>query len=557
MTSRSPWSVVAALSVIAAVFLIGAGVVVLFAPVQEPTRQPARQGGLSGPGADRINDYCRTHDAVIDEMPQHPDTAKVLEGLVTLWRADTGGDTVDTLRDIVLACSESPLALAALDRYLTEGGAPTLCASLIEQKPDTRAACMALDKLVQANPGQATEYLAAATGRSPDLRVGVFALVLQGERAAERGDSVDAARRWLQAWIKDPKRARPLYDRLSVIWLQAGDWHLPFLLPTKYLEDPVLTPVKQYALAALDEQNLPFRAVLDLFRRAGRALQANDVDTAVVALGQALQAAESLSGEQRAYFGLSAFFLGADTNFALSLDPRQSFRAKRLLAECRRQCLDSVLANRAAIPGELRALYAVQAANRMLQDAQVRPALSLLDETWRDSSISDTWRERAVESLATIAIEEQADYGEAARAYAAYSATQEGATPALILKAAQLYYKSDAYDLSLAQLDRLTATEIEPESRAAETFLRSLVLLKQGKESEAIQLLEKVAGDYPTSPVAPEALYYLGSTAMARKQGEEARAHYESLVARYPQWSRVEEVKLKLASLTKPNRVAP
>ena len=352
----------AGLFVLGAGLLIGGGVSFYLSGGSEPSHEEPSNAGLSAAGVEAINRYCSENQSIIEQMPKHTRTREVLDYIAGVWGRDAGVDRQAALEAMAKAFNNSPLGLAALNERLSSGAANTerLCRDLVDTEPDSRVACMALDRLIEAAPDSAEALLEGVVTANRGARVSVFALTLKGDRANARGETAVAARCWLEAWIADPKRAKPLYDNLSLYWLQSGDWYYPLLMPGEFREDAVLTPVKQHALAALGNEGASDGSARTLVRQAGRGLQTGDTDSAVAAVEQAMAQGAAVAPEDKAFFGTAVFLVGAEKDYTVTLDLKTSLKARRALAQCRERCLEWAQEGLAALPRELRACYALQ-----------------------------------------------------------------------------------------------------------------------------------------------------------------------------------------------------
>jgi len=532
--------------------LLGAGAVLFYVPgATGPAPRVQKAGGLSASGTDAINKYWQENRDVIEQMPQHPRTQEVLDRIVSMWCREAGFEKQAALEEMVKAFKNSPLGLAALNERLAGGAssADTICRELVEQEPDSRVACMALDRLLEAAPEAAEALLDGVITANPGTRVSGFAFTLKGDRARDRGEMTVAARCWLEAWIADPKRAKPLYDNLCLYWLQNGDWYYPLLMPGEFREDAVLTPVKQHALAALGNEGASDGSARTLVRQAGRALQTGDMDSAVAAVEQAMAQGAAVAPEDKALYGTAVFLVGAEKDYTITLDLKASLKARRALTQCRERCLEWAQEGSAALPRELRACYALQIARRRLQDGQVRPAVDALEAAWREKSLEPWWRERVLEELSKTLVEENAAYAEAASAYAAYCEESPRNEARLRLISADLFYRARESKQSLEQIDKLVAIAEGEALLPAALLLRGINYLDQGNTDEAKAALEQLALNHPQNELAAQALFLLGKTALGAGDSKTAQAYFQDLADRYPQSPCAEEAKSVLMRL--------
>jgi hypothetical protein len=357
----------AGLFVLGAGLLIGGGVSFYLSDGSEPSHEEPSNGGLSAAGVEAINRYCSENQSIIEQMPKHTRTREVLDYIAGVWARDAGVDRQAALEAMAKAFNNSPLGLAALNERLSSGAANTerLCRDLVDTQPDSRVACMALDRLVQSLPDGGQGFLDAVTTARAGTRVGAFALAVKGDRARDAGDMKGAARCWLEAWIADPKRAKPLYDNLSLYWMQSGDWYYPLLLPAAFREDAVLTPVKQHALAALLNEGTG-ASLLAPLREAGKALQSGDVEGAVALIDQLVAGGAAVTAEDKALLGTAVYLIGAEKDYTITLDLASSLKARRVLTQCRERALAWAREGLASLPRELQACYALQVARRRL-----------------------------------------------------------------------------------------------------------------------------------------------------------------------------------------------
>ena len=536
-----------------AALLVGGSVLAYLSGGISPGPAGQMIGGLSGPGADAINAYCQENRDVIEQMPEHARSGEVLEHIVAIWCKDTGSEKQAAMEEVTRAFKDSPLGLVALDERLAgqATGGDTFCRELVDGEADSRVACMALDRLVEGAPDSAEALLDGVIAVAhPGTRVGVFALIIKGDRARDRGEMAIAARCWLDAWIADPKRAKPLYDNLCLYWLQNGDWYYPLLMPVEFREDSVLTPVKQHALAALvGDDGAPEASLRTLIRQAGKALQSGDIDSAVAAVEQAIGEGAAVALEDKAFFGTAVFLVGAEKDYTITLDLKTSLKAKRALTQCRERCLEWAQEGSAALPRELRACYALQIARRRLQDGQVRPAVDALEAAWREKSLEPWWRERVLEELSKTLVEENAAYAEAASAYAAYCEESPANEARLRLISADLFYRARESKQSLEQIDKLVAIAEGEALLPAALLLRGINYLDQGNTDEAKAALEQLALNHPQNELAAQALFLLGKTALGAGDSKTAQAYFQDLADRYPQSPCAEEAKSVLMRL--------
>ncbi|HUX28257.1 MAG TPA: tetratricopeptide repeat protein [Terracidiphilus sp.] len=534
------------------VALLVAGAVLFFlSGGTGPTPDERVPGGLSAAGAEAINKYCQENRDVIEQMPQHPRTREVLDHVVAVWRQDARIEKQAALEEVTKAFRNSALGLAALNECLAGGtsSADTFCRELVEQEPDSRVACMALDRLLETAPDSAGALLDGVIAANPGTRVSVFGLTIKGDRARDRGEMTVAAQCWLDAWIADPKRVKPLYDNLCLYWLQNGDWYYPLLMPAEFREDAVLTPVKQHGLAAIGHEGASDGSSRTSVCQAGKALQVGDTDSAVTAVEQAMAQGAAVAPEDKAFFGTAVFLVGAEKDYTITLDLKTSLKAKRALTQCRERCLEWAQEGSAALPRELRACYALQIARRRLQDGQVRPAVDALEAAWREKSLEPWWRERVLEELSKTLVEENAAYAEAASAYAAYCEESPANEARLRLISADLFYRARESKQSLEQIDKLVAIAEGEALLPAALLLRGINYLDQGNTDEAKAALEQLALNHPQNELAAQALFLLGKTALASGDSKTAQAYYQDLVDRYPESPRAEEARIVVTRL--------
>ncbi len=539
------------LFVLGVVFIVAGVVLFFFSDRIGPAPDRHVPAGLSQSSADEINAYCRENQDVIERMPQDPRTQEVLDRLVAIWCKDTGLERHAALEGMVTAFKNSPLGLAALDSCLTTGAerASAFCSSLVEQYPDSRVACMALDRQINGAPDQAARLLDDAIRSAPDSRVAVFALVRKGDRAKDAGDMHQAARCWLEAWLKDPQRAKMVFSGLCLFWIQTGDWDYPLVMSSEYIEDPVLNPIKERALAALEESGSQPGTGRTLVRETGRALEKGDIVSAVSSLQQLIGSPGSLTPEDRACLGTAVFLLGSDKNYALTVDLKQSLEMRGKLSRCREQFLAWGQEAYPSVPPDVRAMFAVLLAARWLQDAQVKPAVDLLQAAWRDTTASTPWRERALQRMADVLVEERSDYRGAGQAFVEYCDGAEKPRPNLRLRAATLFNRAGQYDRSLEQLDKLEPIADSDDLKAAAVFLRALDCMGKGDNIQAVGLLDAFPDKYPRSDLAPQALDIMARTAMAKADHAEAARCYQEIVDKYPQSSSAGTAQQELARL--------
>ena len=508
--------------------------------------------GLSAGGAEVIKRYCQENRDVIEEMPRHPRTQEVLDGVVSIWCKNSGAAEVVALEELAKAFKDSPLGLAALEARLRGGEASSaqmLCRELVAREPDSRVACMALEWQVEAAPEAVEALLKDVVARYPGTRVCVFAMTVKGDRARDRGEMAVAAKCWLEAWITDPKRATPLYGNLCMYWMQNVDWYYPLLMPVEFREDPVLTPVKQHALAAVLDGNAGGASLRAQFRQAGKALQSGDIEGAVAVIDQAMADGATAGAKDKAFFGTAAFLLGAEKDYTITLDLASSLKARRVLTQCRERCLQWAREGLESLPRELQACYALQIANRRLQDGQVQPAIDLLQAEWKDKALPARWRLRNLEELSKILVEENSDFDEAARAYAAYCDESPQDEARLRLVAANLFCRGRKNAASLEQVDKLMALATAEDELPAALLLRGLNYLDQGNSEEATVALEQLALNHPQNELAAQALFLLAKMALAAGNSETAEAYYQDLIDRYPESQPASEAQIMLAQI--------
>jgi TolA-binding protein len=518
-----------------AAFLVAGLVLFYLSGAAVPNLEEETPRGLSASGADTIDTYCRETGDVIEQMPKHPRTQEVLERIVDLWCKDARVDKGAALEEIVRTFKDSSLGIAALDSYcsLTAERAGAFCRELLEREPDSRVACMALDRLASAAPDAADALLDGVMAAKAGTRVAVFAGILKGDRANARGEADVAARCWLEAWIADPSRAKPLYDNLSLYWLQNGDWYYPLLIPAEFREDAVLTPVKRHALAALGSAAASDGSKA-LVRLAGKALQTGDTDSAVAAFERVFAEGSAVSPEDKALYGTAVFLVGAEKDYTITLDLAASLKVRRALAQCRERGLEWAREGLASLPRELQACYALQIARRRLQDGQVRPAVDALQAAWREKSLSPWWRERVLEELSSTLIEESAAYDEAARAYSEYCGESPENEARFRLTTADLFYRAHDNAQSLEQIDKLISIAKDDTMLPAALLLRGINYLDLGNADEAKAALEQLALNHPQNELAAQALFLLGKCALAASDSNTAQTYYQDLVDRYP-----------------------
>ena len=535
--------------VLTVTFLAVCGIVFFFITIDEQTADVGGGSSLSARGADAINRYCRDVLAVIHEMPGHPRTDEVLGHIVEIWTEDARVDERTALEGITKAFKDSPLGLAAFDRYLSFEFemADEFCRELVQQGPDSRAACMALDHLVNnATPDTAEALLDSVIETGRDTRVGVFALLCKGDRAREQGEMDAAARCWLECWLADAKRAKSVYDKLCAYWLENGDWYYALLMPAEFREDAVLTAVKQYALAGVEGPGASVRAQ---FREAGKALQSGNMEGAAAAIEQAITDGTVVGAEDKALLGMAVFLLGTEKDYTITLDLASSLKARRALTQCREHCLQWAQEGLESLPRELQACYALQAAKRRLQDGQAGPALDLLQATWRGKALPAWWRERVLEELANRLVEERGDYEGSGRAYAAYCDESPQNEAKLRLIAADHFYRAQEYAKSLEQIDKVLAAAKGEAELPGALLLSALDYLGQKNSEGATAALEQLALNHPQNELAARALFLLGKMSLAAGDSTKAQSYYVDLMDRYPKSKPALEAESVLAQM--------
>lgn len=523
-------------------FLLGAalllgGAVSWYASQETPAEAPK---GLSSASASAINRFCEDHKQALEQMPQHPQSQALLDQLLTLWCKDRVLERSQGLEEIAAAFPNAPLGLTALRARLANDlpSAENICRQLIPNYPDSRVACMALEALVKASPDTAEAMLDEAIARHGDSRVAVFALTVKGDHAHQRGETAEAARYWLRAWMADPKRAKPLYSNLCLFWLENKYWYYPLLMPADFLQDPVLTPVKHHALAALDGEATGTVSPRELMQEVGNALKAGEVEKAVAAIDR-LMAQDGMTPEDSALFGTAIFLAATETTNTADLTA--SLQSKRVLTQCRERAFAWARNAMASLPRELQACYALEMARRFLQDGRLRQAIELLQSAWRDKELAPSWRARLVEELAKILLDETANIEAAARAYADYADESPPEEGRWRLLAADLLFRGKKNAQSIEQIDKLLALSQPGADRPAAILLKALNLLDQGNIQEAMAELEQLAMEHPEHPLAPEAVFLLGKAALAAGDASTAHQYYRDLMDRYPESERAEE----------------
>lgn len=492
-------------------------------------------GASSSIIAEKVTNFCREHQDIIDQMPEHPKSQEIVQGIVTMWRDVTGLTENEAQRGVIIALKDSPVGLAALDAYLQAGHQDDICSVLVTEYPDSRAACMALDRQIGKTPGQAERLLDQAIAEAPDSRLAVFALTRKGNLAREAGDMRQAAQYWLEAWLKEPQRGKALFGNLCLFWLQAGDWDYPLLMTGEYMEDPVLNPVKERALAALNKPEPQPGTPRALVREVGGVLESGDIKSAVSLFDQLIASTGSMSPEDRACLGTAAFLLGSDKDFILTVDTRQSVELRGELARCRERMLDWGWEAYSSLPPDVAVMFTMLVTERQLQDARVKQALQTLEKTYRVIVASPQGREQLVERLADVLVQEEGDSRGAGQVLADYCDNAEKPRPDLQLRAASLLQTAGEYDRSLQQLEKLSDALLGEDLKAAAAFLRILDYKGKGDESKAADLLEAFPETYPRSQFAPQALDLMARTAIVEGDYAGAAACFQDLVDKYPQ----------------------
>ena len=500
---------------------------------------------------DAVADYCREYESVIADIPRHPRSQEVVGRIVDIWSKDKSIGKQAATEDIVRGFKNSPVGLAALNSLADTAPARLIpfYEELVQMEPDSRVACMAVDRLVQLVPDKAGYLLEKLVAEKPGTRVGVFGLTLQGNRANAQGDADLAAECWLKAWIADPNRSTPLFNKLTIYWLETGDWYYPLLMPEGFREDPALLPVKEHALAALHDEGPP-ASLRTLVQSGGKALQMGNIATAVAALRQAVAQSANARPEDKACYGVAVFLLGAK-NYRLMPVLKTSLEAKRELQQCREQCLKWAQAGLPSLPKDLQACYALQIAKRRSQDGQIPAALNVLNAAWQETQLAPWLRESLLNELLTLLVEENAAYADAARMCIAYCKESPPSETKYRLRAAELFYQAQDYALSLDQLDKLTQARETEELLPAVKLLQSMNYLDQGNVEEGMRILRQVISDHPQDALAAEALSLAAKASLASGDAKTATAFYEELKLRFPETLRAKEAQNMLEQLDK------
>jgi hypothetical protein len=536
---------------IVGVLLLIAGFVMYFGwvPLGSPEfgGESAARGDSSVPA--EVQAFCVAEQTALEQMPVCPESSALLEKCVSLWRGATGLEEDAVLRLIAAEYRNSGLGLFALDTLLSKHYDATVCEDLVELFPDSKTACMALEKFAGAAGAGEMDVLKKTVEKHRDVRVGRFALIRLGDLERERGDARAAARCWLEAWAGDRTLTPQVLNNLCLYWLESGEWQYPLLLPPEYADDPATDPIRAAALASATGGAPDPGSTQGKFIQAGALLQAGDLASAKDFLLEAMSPEIAVDPAVKAMLGTAAFLLGAETNTSVTFNAKSSVRDRHLLMQCRERGLAWAKDGWGAAAPDTRALLTTMAGLRWLQDAQVDRAVELLRSVSTDGAVSSSWRERAVEQVARTLIEEHSAYAAAGRAYAEYCAAIEAPRNDFLIRAATYCWKGGAYAQSDEQLARLEKTAKTDGEKAALLFLRALNLSGQNESVAAADLLDRLVAEYPKSEPIPEALHMLAADAELRRDQDKAKQCYLALRDRYPDCVYAGEANLALQNM--------
>jgi len=515
-------------------------------PFLQRETKPSASRALTEPTRAEIEEYVNLHAAVIDNMPQDPQGQAVLAHIVDLWCSDTNIAKIDALPEIALTFRDSGLGLAALEQYAASSADPAAAAPLFQhimaQYPDSRLACMALDRLLKHDPAHTIDLCTVAAAR-PATALPAFALMKKGDFLIEQQDARDAVLAWLQAWLIDSRRGPVLHKRLRNAWQTQGNWYDPLLLDESLSGDKTACALAKRLIQRHDKVPPSLATALQALPTAAPA----DLPAAYRALADTLEQA-SLPPEDRFNFALAAYLhQPAPASDAGSMKSRLLERTQ--CEQQRRRLLTMIDAGWKTNPPDLAAAFRLKLMRRMLMANNPDEAGAIIAEKWKDPSLSKAWRERLAEQHAHLLNQEMSRPEESAALFAAYTDTYPDAPSSYRLKAGHLFLQAHQFASAQTQLQKVIDTAPTADLAGAATFLLGLGLISIGERTAGEQHLQEAINLYPEGEYVPKALHLLAKEAVTRGDYAAARTFYHDIVENHPLYEYAEQARLFLSDL--------
>ncbi len=165
------------------------------------------------------------HSAVVDSMPAHPYSERVLAGLTGIVRMETDASETEALRSLAVHFGDSSVGLYALQRLLETDASRGFCEMLCTEYPQRRVACLALEHLL-STPGETVAHCDTYRSLHPGSRLAAFAALRKGDAYRATGNLARAARWYLEAGFPaaDTAVMRPALVRLQALWQDHRQW---------------------------------------------------------------------------------------------------------------------------------------------------------------------------------------------------------------------------------------------------------------------------------------------------------------------------------------------
>lgn len=538
--AKTTLRVIAALSIVLLTVGIGGISLTLWKGDAAPDTTPT--AGLSQKDIDTLQEYVRSHSAIIQAMPNHAQSQEVYNNVLRFWKQNNRGVDAKAIQHVVRAFHNSPLGVYALEEYLATAsqGKETLDFSqrLIRAYPDSPTACRALDFLLEKDAANFTLHCDSAIRLGSHKRVGIFALMRLGDYFSSAGDHEKAIEHWLRSWILAPERGKQLFNQLYTVWLEEGEWAAPVLLTGDYLCDPVLNSIKErilQRLVARHEEKAPKDIWRD-FDALGRVLHESkfgDISEALRRVVETLRAG-CLLDPDRADFGVALFLVGGNNDALFPRGTAALVKARSSFDRYRHEGLLIAVEAFPSLPPELRAYYRLRIAERSLQDLKVAEALQCLNNSWQEDAQAPVWAARLLQAYGDILCFEASRPAKAAEVFAQNADRFADARVALLSQSAALYLQARLPDKAFEQANRLLDLVPAGQDRAFAEFLSGVCYLMMGSTDEAEYILEQ-AKNRGVASIAAESEKLLALSAASKHDIAEAQEQLNHLEIYYPE----------------------
>jgi tetratricopeptide (TPR) repeat protein len=503
--------------------------------------------------------------AVIAGMPHDEESRDVYERVLQLWQKGSGSSEPESARAVAIEFRDSPLGLFACQDYLgrleeagardthrvdagaevsqddllppelkRSGPASAFCWEVCRTYPESRLACMALDRILEEySPHEAVKVCDVVFNAQGDTRSGVFVLIRQGDFLYETGRLKEAEKVWRGVWTRSAERAPQIFRKLNKAWIETGDWSSPALFDEELLH----APVWQGVIDRIGEREKVWPpSLVEAVGCVGLALRAAGVRQLTAAMKELESSLENAAvpAPHKADLALACFLL--DTKRYVGSVTVDWLKAQSDIEQARADLLATALVNFESLPPDLRAAYRGLAARRMLLDVQVERAVELLDSVWKDPEVSVFWRYHTLGKAINLLVHEKAQPADAARRLAQYAEMFSDNRLDILARAGSLYYSADQFREAETALDKIDVADLPEGSEvcAQVYFLKGSCRLKDGDLQGAETYFARILNEMPSSYYGGSALHALAVDAYGRGDVVLADKYLAEVDSRYP-----------------------